>query len=169
MNKLKNNFKLLIPALVALVGLLYACGTKFLDKPPIGTLDPSIVANPAGINAILIGAYAGLDGQGLNNSGWGSAADNWAYAEVAADNSYKGSTPSDQGDIVGLMQWDCIPTNSYPAMKWAVEDDAIQRSNDVIRTFRIATGVGADTTELVAEALLQRAFYHFELEKVRAG
>jgi starch-binding outer membrane protein, SusD/RagB family len=166
MNKLKNNFKLLIPALVALVGLLYACGTKFLDKPPIGTLDPSIVANSAGIQAILIGAYAGLDGQGLNNSGWGSAADNWAYAEVAADNSYKGSTPSDQGDIVGLFQWDCIPTNSYPAMKWAVEYDAIQRSNDVIRTFRIATGVGSDTTEWKAEALFLRAFYHFELEKV---
>ena len=166
MNKLKRNLKLLIPASVALVGLLYSCGTKFLNKPPIGTLDPTIVANSAGIQAILIGAYAGLDGQGLNNSGWGSAADNWPYAEVAADNSYKGSTSSDQGDIVGLMQWDCIPTNSYPAMKWAAMYDAIQRCNDVIRTFRIATGVASDTTEWKAEALFLRAHYHFELRKL---
>jgi starch-binding outer membrane protein, SusD/RagB family len=166
MNKLKNKFKLLIPASLALVGLLYACGTKFLDKPPIGTLDPSIVANAAGIQAILIGAYAGLDGQGLAGSGWGSAADNWTYGEVAADNAYKGSTASDQGDIVGLMQWDCIPTNSYPASKWQAEYDAIQRCNDVIRTFRIATGVAADTAEWKAEALFLRGFYHFELEKV---
>src|SRR3984957_1608754 len=121
MNKLKNNFKLLIPASLALVVLLSAYGTKFWDKPPIWTLDPSIVANSAGIQAILIGAYAGLDGQGLNGSGWGSAADNWTYGEVAADNSYKGSTASDQGDIVGLMQWDCIPTNSYPSSKWSAE------------------------------------------------
>src|ERR1700722_16545111 len=166
MNKLKNNFKLLIPASLALVGLLYACGTKFLDKPPIGTLDPSIVATSAGIQAILIGAYAGLDGQGLNNSGWGSAVDNWAYGEVAADNSYKGSTSSDQGDIVGLMQWSTVPTNSYPAMKWAAMYDAIQRCNAVTRPYRIATGVAADTTEWRAEAVFLRAFYHFELVKV---
>jgi hypothetical protein len=166
MNKLKRNLKLLIPASVALVGLLYSCGTKFLNKPPIGTLDPSIVANAAGIQNILIGAYAGLDGQGLNNSGWGSAVDNWAYAEVAADNSYKGSTSSDQGDIVGLMQWNTVPTNSYPAMKWAAMYDAIQRCNDVIRTYRIATGVASDTTEWRAEAVFLRAFYHFELVKI---
>jgi hypothetical protein len=166
MNKLKRNFKLLVPALVALVGLLYACGTKFLDKPPIGTLDPNVVANPAGIQAILIGAYAGLDGQGLNNSGWGSAVDNWAYAEVSADNSYKGSTSSDQSDIVGLQQWDATPTNGYTAQKWAAMYDAIQRCNDVIRTFRIATGVAADTAEWKAEALFLRAFYHMELVKI---
>jgi hypothetical protein len=166
MNKLKNNFKLFIPALLAVVGLLYACGTKFLDKPPIGTLDPGIVANSAGIQNILIGAYAGLDGQGLNNSGWGSAVDNWTYGEVAADDAYKGSTSSDQGDIVGLFQWNTVPTNSYPAMKWAAMYDAIQRCNDVIRTFRIATGVASDTTEWKAEALFLRAFYHFELVKV---
>jgi hypothetical protein len=166
MNKLKKNFKLLVPAMVALAGLLYACSTKFTDKPPIGTLDPSIVANSAGIQAILIGAYAGLDGQGLNGSGWGSAADNWSYGEVAADNSYKGSTSSDQSDIVGLFQWDAIPTNGYISSKWSVEYDAIQRCNDVIRTFRVATGVAGDTAEWKAEALFLRGFYHFELRKV---
>jgi starch-binding outer membrane protein, SusD/RagB family len=165
MNKLKRSFKLLLPAFLASVGLFYACGTKFLNKPPIGTLDPTIVANAAGVQNILIGAYAGLDGQGLNGSGWGSAVDNWAYAEVAADNSYKGSTSSDQGDIVGLMQWNTVPTNSYPSGKWSAMYDAIQRCNDVIRIMRQATGI-ADTAEIKAEALFLRAFYHFELVKV---
>jgi hypothetical protein len=166
MNKFRNNFKYLLIALVALTGLFYACGTKFLNQQPIGTLSPTIVATSAGVQNILIGAYAGLDGQGLNDAGWGSAADNWTYGEVAADNSFKGSTASDQGDILGLLQWDAVPTNSYVASKWAAEYDAIQRCNDVIRTFRVTPGVGGDTVEWKAEALFLRGFYHMELRKV---
>jgi hypothetical protein len=167
MNKLKMLTRILIPVALGALVLFYACGTKFLNKPPLGTLSPNLVETSAGIQAILIGAYAGLDGQGLNNSGWGSAVDNWTYGEVAADDAYKGSTSSDQGDIVGLFQWNATSTNSYPAMKWAAMYDAIQRCNDVIRTMRLTPGLsGADTTEWKAEALFLRAFYHFELRKI---
>jgi len=163
----KRKIKILIPACLVFLGLLYACGNKYLTKPPIGYLSPGIVANKAGVYNILVGAYSGLDGEGLNNSGWGSAASNWTYGEVAADNAYKGSTPSDQGDIVGLFQWNATPTNPYPGNKWAAMYDAIQRSNDVIRTMRLAKDMsGADTTEYKAEALFLRAFYHMELQKV---
>src|ERR1700761_1156918 len=167
MNKLKKISKIAIPAAMSIAVLLYACGNKFLNKPSLGTLSPSLVQTAAGVQAILIGAYAGLDGQGLNNSGWGSAVDNWTYGEVAADDAYKGSTSSDQGDIVGLFQWNATPTNSYVGMKWAAMYDAIQRCNDVIRTMRLTPGLsGADTTEWKAEALFLRAFYHFELRKI---
>ena len=167
MNKLKKISKIVIPAAMSIAVLLYACGNKFLNKPSLGTLSPDLVQTAAGVQAILIGAYAGLDGQGLNNSGWGSAVDNWTYGEVAADDAYKGSTSSDQGDIVGLFQWNATPTNSYVGMKWAAMYDAIQRCNDVIRTMRLTTGLSAaDTVEWKAEALFLRAFYHFELRKI---
>lgn len=167
MNKLKKISKILIPAALGAIILFYACGSKFLNKPPLGTLSPNLVQTAAGVQAILIGAYAGLDGQGLNNSGWGSAVDNWTYGEVAADDAYKGSTSSDQGDIVGLFQWNATATNSYPAMKYAAMYDAIQRCNDVIRTMRLTPGLsGTDTTEWKAEALFLRAFYHMELQKI---
>lgn len=167
MNKLKKISKIMIPLAFSIAVLLYACGSKFLNKPPLGTISPDVVQNAAGIQAILIGAYAGLDGAGLNNSGWGSAVDNWTYGEVAADDAYKGSTPSDQGDIVGLFQWNASPTNSYVGQKWAAMYDAIQRCNDVIRNMRLVKGVsGADTTEWKAEALFLRGFFHFELRKV---
>jgi starch-binding outer membrane protein, SusD/RagB family len=167
MNKKKFNYKIWIPALVVFVGLSYACGTKFLTVTPIGTLNPTVLGTKAGVQGILIGAYSGLDGQGLNNAGWGSAADNWTYGTVAADDAYKGSTASDQGDIVPLFQWQTIPTNSYCQEKYDAEMDAIQRCNSVIRTMRTATGLAAaDTVEFKAEALALRAFYHMELEKV---
>jgi starch-binding outer membrane protein, SusD/RagB family len=166
MNKLKKISKILIPAALGGVVLFYACGSKFLNKPTLGTLSPNLVQTTAGVQAVLVGAYAGLDGQGLNGSGWGSAVDNWTYGEVAADDAYKGSTSSDQGDIVGLFQWNATPTNSYPAMKWTAMYDAIQRCNDVIRNYRLTPGVASDTTEWKAEALFLRAFYHFELRKI---
>jgi hypothetical protein len=146
--------------------MLVACG-KFLTVAPIGPTTPSVLGTYAGVQGVLIGAYAALDGQGTNDAGWGSAADNWVYGEVVADDSYKGSTTLDQPDIVPLMQWTAISTNSYPAMKWATEYDGIQRSNDVIRTMRTATGLSAaDTVEFRAESLFLRAFFHFELRKM---
>ena len=163
----KTNYKLIIPSSLVVIILLFACGKNFLNKPPLGVLNPAVLATKAGIQGILIGAYAGLDGQGLNNSGWGSAADNWTYGEVAADDAYKGSTTDDQPDIIPLMQWDPLPTNSYLSQKWDAEYDAIQRCNAVIRTMRVATGLlPADTVEFKAEALFLRAFYHFELRKI---
>lgn len=163
----RKYLKIYLPAAIVLIGLLVACGKKFLNEQPIGPTTPAILGNYAGVQGVLIGAYAALDGEGTNNSGWGSAADNWVYGEVCADDSYKGSTTLDQPDIVPLFQWTAIPTNSYPAQKWATEYDGIQRANDVIRVMRTATGLSAaDTTEFRAEALFLRGFFHFELRKM---
>jgi len=156
-----------MPAGLVLVALLLACGKSFLNKPPIGPTTPAVLGTYAGIQGVLIGAYAAVVGEGTNNSGWGSAADNWVYGSVCADDAYKGSTSQDQSDIAPLAQWNALPTNSYTAQKWASNYDGIQRANDVIRSMRTATGLtAADTTEFKAEALFLRGFFHFELTKM---
>jgi starch-binding outer membrane protein, SusD/RagB family len=163
-----NFKKLLIPGGLALIALLLACGKNFLNKPPIGVLSPQILATKAGVQGILIGAYSATSGEGTSQGGaWGSAADNWTYGSVCADDAYKGSTSSDQGDIVNLQQWVAVTNNPYLGNKWAAMYDGIQRSNDVIRTMRLATDVAAaDTVEFKAEALFLRGFFHFELRKI---
>ncbi len=167
MKRIKLN-KLLIPGGLALIALLLACGKNFLNKPPLGVLSPQILATQQGVQGILIGAYSAISGEGTSQGGsWGSAADNWTYGSVCADDAYKGSTSSDQGDIVNLQQWVAVTNNPYLGQKWAANYDGIQRANDVIRTMRIATGISAaDTVEFKAEALFIRAFLHFELRKV---
>jgi len=166
MKRIKYN-KLLIPGGLALIALLLACGKNFLNKPPLGVLSPQILATQAGVQGILIGAYSAMTGQGVNQGGWGSAADNWTYGSVCADDAYKGSTSSDQGDIVNIQQWLAVTNNPYLNSKWGAMYDGIQRANDVIRTMRLATDIpAADTTELKAEALFLRAFFHFELRKI---
>ena len=166
MKRIKYN-KLLIPGGLALVALLFACGKNFLNKPPIGVISPQLLATQAGVQGILIGAYSDLTGEGTSQGGaWGSAADNWTYGSVCADDAYKGSTSSDQGDIVNLQQWVAVTNNPYLGQKWAAMYDGVQRANDVIRTMRLATDIAAaDTTEFKAEAVFLRAFFHFELRK----
>jgi hypothetical protein len=162
-------YRYLIPGSVILVFVLYACGKDFLNKPPIGALSPALLANQAGVQGLLIGAYHDLTGEGTGSQGenWGSAPDNWVYASVVADDAYKGSTTTDQNDIIQYQQWSALSTGTYIENKWGAMYDGAQRANDVIRTMRLATDLTpADTVEFKAEALFLRAFFHFELRKM---
>ena len=161
-------YRYLIPGSVILLFVLYACGKNFLNKPPIGALSPQLLANQAGVQGLLIGAYHDLTGEGTDQQGnWGSAPDNWVYASVVADDAYKGSVASDQPDIIQYQQWAALSTGAYIGNKWGAMYDGVQRANDVIRYMRLATDLTpADTVEFKAEALFLRAFYHFELRKM---
>ena len=52
----KIKYKYLYGAGVVVMLVLAACSKDFLEKPPIGTLSPEIVASEAGIQGLLIGA-----------------------------------------------------------------------------------------------------------------
>ena len=64
MKKMKR--KLIIPATVVLLGVIFACSKKFLDKPPLGTLNPQVMATEKGVQGLLIGAYSLVDGEGAS-------------------------------------------------------------------------------------------------------
>jgi hypothetical protein len=161
-------YKYLIPGSFVLIFLLYACGKNFLNKQPIGALSPQLLANQAGVQGLLIGAYHDLSGEGTDQQGaWGSAPDNWVYASVVADDAYKGSTTTDQQDIIQYQAWAATSAGAYIDEKWGAMYDGVQRANDVIRTMRLATDLTpADTVEFKAEALFLRGFFHFELRKM---
>src|SRR5437763_16577978 len=136
MKQILLKYKLVTAALVAIMALVvFACNKSFLDKKPLGAFNPDQLANTAGVQGVLIGAYHMLSGQGgaTNGNTWGSAASNWAFGSVAADDSYKGSTPSDQGDIVPIETWAYNANNPYFNQKWTAVYDGAQRANDVLR------------------------------------
>ncbi len=120
---------------------------------------------------MLIGAYVLLSGENVpgQNLGNGSGASNYVYGNEAADDAYKGSTPSDQPDAIPIMTWSLAQagTTLYLDEKWVVLYTGIQRANDVIRTLRLSPSISpADTVEYVAEARFLRGFYHFEGKKM---
>ncbi len=166
----KISFKKIIPILVSIAVLLYACKKNYLDIPAYGALDPSTLANKVGVNALLIGAYSLLDGEGGNSGGsngpWATAGSNWVYGSVPGGDAHKGSDPGDQNLITPIEQWNTSPSNSYLDQLWQKRYDGVQRSNDVLRTMRLAKDMSAaDTLEAAAEARFLRAFYAFDLRK----
>lgn len=165
---MKNiKFRILIIGSAALLTLLYACSKKFLEKAPLGTLDEVTLANKAGVEGLLIGAYSMLDGYGGAAGGWESAASNWVYGGVASDDAYKGSDPGDQPDIVPIETYTATAANGYFNVKWRALYDAIQRCNSVLRVMAKATDISdADKKRIAAEARFLRAHYHFEAKKM---
>ncbi|MEO8861686.1 MAG: RagB/SusD family nutrient uptake outer membrane protein [Ginsengibacter sp.] len=161
--------KILIPSVLAVLVILGACSKTFLDKPPLGTLNPAIIANEAGVQGLLIGAYSLVDGNGSRGDGnYGSAASNWGYGGVASDDAYKGSDPTDVNDFAAFEKFVSLtPTNGAVPQKWNLCYNGIQRSNDVINTLKIATGISADKAlAITAQSRFLRAFFHMELKKV---
>ena len=168
---MKKLFKWILPASTVLLSvIIYACN-KQLNLQPQGSLLASNVTNNSGVQGLLIGAYVLLSGENVpgQNLGNGSAASNYVYGSEAADDSYKGSSPSDQPDAIPLLTWSLAQasTTNYLDQRWVVLYTGIQRSNDVIRTMRLATSIApADTIEYTAEARFLRGFYHFEGKKM---
>jgi hypothetical protein len=168
---MKKLLKWILPAGTVLLSvIIYACN-KQLNLQPQGSLLASNVTNNSGVQGLLIGAYALLSGENVpgQNLGNGSAASNYVYGSEAADDSYKGSSPSDQPDAIPLLTWSLAQasTTNYLDQRWVVLFTGIQRANDVIRTMRLSKGIAAaDTVEYTAEARFLRGFYHFEGKKI---
>src|SRR5688500_11529997 len=112
MKKLK--FLYIIPAAALFILIVQACKKSFLDRTPQGQLSEQVLANRTGVEGLLIGAYAKLGG----SQNWGSAPSNWVFGSVAADESYKGSTPSDQPAINPIESWEYNTNNGYFNEKW---------------------------------------------------
>jgi starch-binding outer membrane protein, SusD/RagB family len=154
-------------------GALYGC-KDFLSNAasPQGTLDQSTLANAAGVEATLIGAYRTLDCTTSTGGGatWGCAASNWVFGSVASDDSYKGSNATDQppiNDIEGY-HWGTADADIYLAQKWQISYEGVVRSNSTLRLLKqvVAANPGAFSTatanSIAGEAIFLRAHYHFE-------
>lgn len=151
------------------LGLVTACQDKFLDVQPKAVLSLQTLANKAGVNYLLVGAYALTDGAG-NNAGfssWHGSADNWIYGEVSADNAYKGTTAGDQPEISLIEQKLIQPDNNHFRGKWAAVYDGIARTNDVLVVLPLAKDMtDVEKTQATAQARFLRGHHHFEAKKM---
>lgn len=152
--------------------LTAACSKQFLEKEPLGPTSDITLASKAGVNGLLIGAYAMLDGWGGPDMGSGpyaQAVSNWVFGGVVADDAHKGSTDNDQSSIARLENFTADPTNSYLSGKWGALYTGVQRANDVVRELDLVPE-GAmteqETTEIKAEATFLRAFFLFQAAKI---
>ena len=150
---------------------LYGC-SKFLTDAakPDGTLNSSSLANQAGVEGTLIAAYRTLDCTGNTNATWGCAASNWVWGSVAGDDSYKGSTGTDQPPIndVEAYHWNTADANTYLNNKWQIVYEGVVRANSTLNLLKSVQAAApgsisaADASGIAGEAIFLRAYYHFE-------
>jgi hypothetical protein len=151
-------------------GVIYGC-SDFLSSSatPQGALDEGTLANRAGVEATLIGAYRPLDCT-TSSASWGCAASNWAFGTVGSGDAYKGSTGADQPPINDLegYHWASGNAEEYLNAKWSHVYEGVVRSNATLRLLKqvLASSPGefstADANSIAGEAIFLRAHYHFE-------
>ena len=171
----KNRLLVGTAVLTLVSGGLYGC-KDFLSSNAVsqGTLDASTLSTPAGVEGTLIGAYRTLDctnnTSGASGGSWGCAASNWIFGSVAADDSYKGSTNTDQppiNDIEGY-HWAGPQGQLVINQKWIGTYEGVVRANSALRLLKavVASSPGAfstaDAHAVEGEALFLRAYFHFE-------
>ncbi len=166
--KTSNKLKYSVVLAAALTFGTTACKDSFFDLPALGALSDAQLKTRAGIDALLIGAYGGLDGTGMGaSSSWDVAADNWIYGTVAGGEAKKGSDGADQAGINTIMQHIADPSNGFFNSKWVVGYEGVNRTNSVLRNVGEATDISdADKRGIEAEAHFLRGHYYFDLKKM---
>jgi len=167
----KYNFKHIMPVVLSFLVVLYACDKSYLEVPAAGALSQDVLANKVGVEALLVGAYSLLDGEGSSagtgNGPWATSSSNWVYESVAGGDAHKGSDPGDQNLITPIEQWNATPANGYLDQIWQQRYDGVQRANETLRVMKLAKDLtAADVTRITAEARFLRGHYHFDLIKL---
>ncbi|KAA8483681.1 putative outer membrane starch-binding protein [Arcticibacter tournemirensis] len=162
-----------IPALSLIIGMFLNSCTDELNQPSLGTLSPDIIANKKGVELLLIGAYAALDGQqGSDQSlgggeAWQASPTGWVFGSVAGGDASKGSDGADQPAIDPIANFYSDANNAYFNSKWKALYEGVTRTNNVLSILAKATDVSdADRTRITAEARFLRGHYYFELKKM---
>lgn len=163
-----------IGGLVA-AGLLFDACQKSLEIPAQGALSDEVLATRAGVDALLTGAYAALDGQYNNGSAlnlaggnaWEASPSNWVYGSIAGGEAHKGSDGSDQPAVDAIAKFTADPSNGYFNSKWRTVYEGVNRTNSTLRLLAQATTISdADRALLAAQARFLRGHYYFELKRM---
>lgn len=150
-----------------------SCQKDFLEQNPQGELTEEQLNSQDGIEGLLIGAYALLNGN-LNGTygNYAAAPSQWIFGEITSDNAHKGSSNGDQPNMNLIEQHAPTSTNDNLSGLWDRCYEGIVRCNNTLRSLNRLQSEGDDpfdearATEVQAEARMLRAHYYFFLIRV---
>lgn len=147
--------------------IIPACNKDFLNKQPLGALSEEVLATPAGVDGLLVGAYSALRGVNLGSSTpWSASPTNWIFGSVAGGDAHKGSDAGDQAPINPIATWSVTPANPMVADKWIVMYAGIDRVNAVFKVLpKVTSLTDAEVKNIGGQAHFLRGHYYFELKR----
>ena len=163
--------KLLLGTIVPVLAAgMSACKNDLTNAAqPLGTLNATSLANKAGVEGTLVGAYRALDWNNSVGGGWGNAASDWEWASVTSDDAHKGSNSGDQPGVqdASLYNWGTANIDGDLNDKWRGAYEGVSRANATLNLLHSVqkstpTAISAsDALSIAGEAMFLRAHYHF--------
>ena len=150
------------------IGFLSSCGEDFLTKEPPASLAGSTLETEQGLDGVLMGAYAIMNGGDIFGAAMGT---DWVYGSGAADDCYKGSEEGDQSQFNQVEQYAALPDNPYMSARWSYCYEGAARCNATLEFLKIlqsgSNAIPADKAiQVEAQAKYLRAWYHFSANRI---
>lgn len=159
---------ILTTSIGAVLLALGACKKDFLEPQPYGRYTAEQLQSKKGLEALLVGTYGMLDGQGISGaSGWMVGATNWVYGDVSSDDAYKGTDANDQPQMTEIELYNSQPANTYFYYKWLSLYEGVARANDVIKfAANVPDLSDAEKKDYIAQARFLRGHFLFEAKRL---
>lgn len=149
--------------ILACMVLMVSCKEDFLEVPSTGSLGESQLSTKAGLEGLLIGAYAALNGVFGNRF---EGPNHWVTGSILGGEANKGTDPGDYTSINPIQRYEISATNGDINELWRGRYEGISRCNAVLRLLAQATTLtDADRTRIEAEARMLRGHFYFDLKK----
>jgi starch-binding outer membrane protein, SusD/RagB family len=148
---------------MVLLGGMYACSDSFLDVPPTGSLNESLLNTSLGLERSIIAAYSQVNGR-ANRMGSPS---NWVWGSIRGGEANKGTDPGDFSDINPIQRYEYLSTQGVINDKYNANYELVARAN---ATLRLVAQAAEDVTEeqkvaYTAQARFLRGHAYFELAR----
>lgn len=152
----------------AILATVTACKEEFLTREPQGQYSPAAIQNAAGTEGLLLGAYAMIDGTGLDGqAAWENDIQSWVFGGIGSDDAYKGTDAGDQPEESFIERYDWQPTFTHITNKWRGLYKGVARTNDLLNTLKDVKDIGDNRRKQIeAEARFLRGLFHFEAQKM---
>lgn len=162
--------KIIFLTIILFVGVFYSCKNDWFEIKPKGQGSPETLTSKTGIDYLITGAYAVVDGTHVGDGDgavWASAVSNWVWGSVASDDAYKGSDYGDQATINPVEGFFADADNGYVANHWQGLYDGVVRTNDILKYLPETEDMNEiERIQAEAQAKFLRAHFYVELTLV---
>ncbi len=140
-----------------------SCGDDFLLIDPAGSVSEGTLTNDQGIDFVLTGAYASLNG--MIGGPWnnpGNSLSNIVFGDVVGADANKGSTAGDQSDWTMLETYSFTSANSYIRDKWGAIYEVVKRCNNVMSMVGKGGDAITNPDQIIGQAQFLKSLWLFE-------
>ena len=161
--KTMSRLKKLSVSVMALMMVSISCSDEFLEIAPAGSLADAQVGTKAGIEGLLIGTYAALNGVFGNRF---EGPNHWVTGSILGGEANKGTDAGDYSSINPVQRYEHDATQGDLDALWRGRFEGVSRANKVLQALAVAEDVNAaDAARIAGEARLLRGHFYFDLKK----